>query len=234
MKSLSVKFLIITFIFSFLITSKSFSRNIDLGLLKEACTETGLQSGTEDHADCVMRLYKRDDLVLYEKPNRHNNNTLKIYDPWEEFRAREAAREARRAARSANSSDNTLDSLLTLGIIIGGAYMLGNAGSFNTYNSGNSNLGTSLGIIGLSDSYQSGHNKTCVYNTVSGKQVVTMQNSVAVCPLVNPPVTSTPTGVINLKNSYQSGHNKVCVYNTISGEQTMTLSNSVATCPLKP
>ena len=82
------------------------------------------------------------------KPNRYNNNTLKIYDPWEEFRAREAAREARRAARSANSSDNTLDSLLTLGIIIGGAYMLGNAGSFNTYNSGNSNLGTSLGIIG--------------------------------------------------------------------------------------
>ena len=55
MKSLSVKFLIITFI-HFLITSKSFSRNIDLGLLKEACTETGLQSGTEDHADCVMNL----------------------------------------------------------------------------------------------------------------------------------------------------------------------------------
>ena len=78
MKSLSVKFLIITFIFSFLIPSKGFSRNIDLGLLKEACTETGLQSGTEDHADCVMRLYKRDDLVLYEKPNRYNNNTLKI------------------------------------------------------------------------------------------------------------------------------------------------------------
>jgi hypothetical protein len=125
MRNLSATFLIITFVLNFLITSNAFSRKIDLGLLKEACTETGLQAGTEDHADCVMRLYKREDLVLYQRPKSYED-TLEIYDPWADTRALLEQKRREREARQTNSN-NDLDALLTIGIIIGGAYLLGTA-----------------------------------------------------------------------------------------------------------
>ena len=46
-----------------------------------------------------------------------------------------------------------------------------------------SNNNTYQGGLGLINSYQSGHNKICVYDTITGQETITLKNSVGICPL---------------------------------------------------
>ena len=46
-----------------------------------------------------------------------------------------------------------------------------------------SNNSTYQGGLELINSYQSGHNKICVYDTITGQETITLKNSVGICPL---------------------------------------------------
>ena len=94
----------------------------------------------------------------------------------------------------------------------------------------------------LAGEEDSGMNKICYYDTVSGKRTINL-SSVSLCPLsYNFPDTnsSSSSNPSQRNNSYVtgfldgervSGMNKICYYNTVSGQRTINIS-SVGLCPL--
>ncbi len=118
-------------------------KTIDLEILKEACATIGLKSGSNNFNNCVNKLSERDDLIL----KKIDNNTLSEEDILEikKFEARVQGKflleneyekldeqaikdfENRVSSRENINDKSMLDEILSIGLIVGGAYLLGTA-----------------------------------------------------------------------------------------------------------
>ena len=94
----------------------------------------------------------------------------------------------------------------------------------------------------LAGEEDSGMNKICYYDTVSGKRTINV-SSVSLCPLsynFSDTSSSSSSNSSQRNNAYVtgfldgervSGMNKICYYKTVSGQRTINIS-SVGLCPL--
>ena len=162
----------------FLLTSLIFfttnSLALDLSDFKQKCESIGFKKGTEKFGECVLKLRDR-------VKNSHNQTIQKQQEALQLERQRqeiEYIKKQQALLKEREESAKTENLFKSLMMIGQGIDMYNGTGAFAP-----SNNNSPQGGLGLINSYQSGHNKICVYDTITGQETITLKNSVGICPL---------------------------------------------------
>lgn len=172
-----MKSLFIIFTFALL----SFSSDlvaVDLSEFKQKCESIGFKKGTEKFGDCVLKLRDRvkgSRQAIQQQQQAAQQRQLQAQRQREELNYIRQQQALLKKQQEAQESENLFKSLMMIGQ---GLDMMNGTGAYAP------NTGYQSKALGLVDSYQSGMNKVCVYDTITGREVKTLKGSIALCPLI--------------------------------------------------
>lgn len=152
---------------------------VDLSEFKQKCESIGFKKGTEKFGDCVLKLRDRvkgSQQAIQQQQQAAQQRQLQAQRQREELNYIRQQQALLKKQQEAQESENLFKSLMMIGQ---GLDMMNGTGAYAP----NVNTGYQSKGLGLIDSYQSGMNKVCVYDTITGREIKTLKNSLSICPL---------------------------------------------------